>query len=283
MQKNPGTWAERTVAPENHVVKIPDDFWFDKAPEAGLDFVQAAAVPMGAYIAGDLWRRAQKLLAQKNSRCLIVGASGGLGTFLLQILKRNNEERAQKQQEQKIHVVAVCSGSNAETVKRLGAQEVVDYKLGGFGEQLSNTNTNNGAEKFDVVFDFVGGKDTEREAAKILRKGGKFITAVGPAKAVGDKVFTCCEFWGWAGGLTRRLLKSACCPCMVSFSYEMGGGMPPVSQKTFDETVVSSGARAEIAGGKAVPFSDEAALRAALRRVASRHPGGGRVVISMEG
>ena len=90
-----------------------------------------------------------------------------------------------------------------EKVRRLGADEVVDYHVGPFGSQLKDQ------PKFDVVFDFVGGKPVEQDAKRVMKKGAKFITACGPMAAVGDRQLSCCEWYGWACGLTCRLC--ACC------------------------------------------------------------------------
>jgi len=255
MQKNAGTWAEQTMAPEKDIVPIP--------AECDISFGQAAAVGMSAFVSGDMYKRAN-LSAKDHCRCLVVGASGGLGTFLLQLLSKHKESH--------LHIVAVCSGSNAEMVRRLGATEVVDYKIAPFGEQLAS------ADKFDVVFDFLGGMETERGAKQVLKRGGQFITAVGPRSGVGDRVLTCCEWHGWACGLMYRLMKSTCCSCCTKTKYALGGGMPPLKAADFNTVVVQAGIRAEIA--MEVPFV-EAPLREALRRVASRHPGG-KVVINME-
>ena len=88
-----------------------------------------------------------------------------------------------------LHFV-INAGRNADMVRRLGADEVVDYTQGPFGDQLA------GKEPFDVVFDFLGGADTERSAAGLLRRGGHFVTAVGPVavgRAVGRSV---CRYVG---------------------------------------------------------------------------------------
>ena len=92
---------------------------------------------MAAHVAYDMLKRATALPAT-GGRCLVLGASGGLGTVLLQLLRRRD-----------VYTAAVCSGANAETVQRLGAGEVVDYTSAPFAEQLAD------AEKFDVVFETV--------------------------------------------------------------------------------------------------------------------------------
>ena len=263
MQKNPGTWAEQTLAPEKDVVRIP--------AECDISFVEAAASGMAAFVAGDMYRRA-KLSSDYASRCLVVGASGGLGTFMLQLLNKHKGIPP--------HVVAVCSGANTGMVRRLGASDVVNYEIAPFGKQLE------GGDKFDVVFDFVGGTETEHGAAQVLKRGGKFITAVGPMQGLGDRLLSWCDWHSWACGLLYRVMKSSCCcsnngcccTCSSSFTYELGGGMPPLKADDFITTVVEAGARAQIA--MEVPFEEDS-LRAALRRVASRHPGG-KVVINME-
>lgn len=251
LQKNPGTWAEKTMAPETDVVPLPSD----------ISFVEGASIGMGAYISGDLFKRGGNKLKQNGGkkRILLIGASGGLGTILLKLLENDENEKT---------VVAVCSGSNVEMVKRLGAHEVIDYKKGTFGEQLCSS------EKFDIVYDYVGGKDTERSARKLLKNGGQFITAVGPLQGVGDKVLSCWEWTGWCCGLTCAM---TCSPCSRT-SYEMGGGMPPLKEADFNAVAVEAKIRAEIA--LELPFTEEA-VREGLKKVASRHAGG-KVVLNME-
>jgi len=255
VQKNAGTWAEQTSAPETDVVLIPEDF--------DISFVEAASVCMGAYIAGDIYKRGE-LPDKGDFRCLVVGASGGLGLILLQLLSKHSGAN--------LDVTAVCSGKNSESVRRNGAHHVIDYNIAPFDQQLKTE------KKFDVVFDFVGGVETETGVEKVLKRGGKFITACGPLAKVGDRKLSCCEWHGWCCGLLGRLLKSNFCCCCTSYRYEMGGGMPPMKQEDFDNFVVEKGIRAGI--GMEVPFTEDG-VREALRKTASRHAGG-KVVINME-
>lgn len=250
-KKMPGTWAEKTLAPEADVVPIPE----------GISFMDAAAVCMGAFVSGDMFKRAK---LSGGARCLVLGASGGLGTVLLKLLRNHKSAPP--------HIVAVCSGKNAEMVLRVGADEAVDYTKGPFGEQLADK------EKFDIVFDFVGGVDTERSALPLLWPGGQFITACGPMQYVGDRKLTCCEWTGWVCGIMKRVMCSSCCCCCTKAKYELAGGVPPLKAEDFNAAVLDAGARAEIA--LEVPFKEDQ-LREALRRVASRHTGG-KVVINFE-
>eukprot|EP01043_Picozoa_sp_COSAG02_P057508 COSAG02_NODE_6994_length_3237_cov_2.412046_1_plen_469_part_00 len=247
-KKMAGSWAEQTVSPENALVPLPAD----------LSFVEGAAIGMAAHVVGDMFNRANFPAAE--GRCLVIGASGGLGNVCLQLLRRRN-----------IHTVAVCSAANAETVRRLGADQAVDYTTAPFQEQLAD------APKFDVVFDFVGGSETQRSAVPLLTRGGQFITAVGPMQGIGDRKLSCCEWTGWACGLTGRLLGSCCLPCR-SYKYKMSMAMLPLNAQHFNTVVIEGNARGEIA--LEVPLS-QTAVRDALRQVASRHAGG-KVVINME-
>jgi alcohol dehydrogenase len=251
MEHQAGTWAEQTLAPESDVCLIGDD---------SMSFVDAAAVVMGAFVDFDMVKHAAIRLSG-GCRCLVLGASGALGTVMLQMLRNYKDKGG--------HVTAVCSGANAETCKRMGADEAIDYTAKPFGEQLA------GAEKFAVVFDFVGGKEVQRGAEPLLERGGLFITAVGGRQNVGDRKLTCGEFAGEACSL---LGKALCC-CGRKYKYVMSGAYPPLTSKIWQESVIESGARAAIADE--IPFA-EAPFREALRRVASHHPGGGRVVINME-
>jgi len=211
---------------------------------------------MGAFVCSDMLKNAAEALAASGCRCLVLGASGALGTVMLQLLRKH-----------KAHVTAVCSGGNAETVKRMGADEAVDYTAAeSFGEQLKS------AKGFNVVFDFVGGKEVERGAGPLLGPGGKYVTAVGGLQNIGDRQLSCGEWFGQ--------LLSIMCGCFSgrSYKYVMSGAYPPLKAEQWQAAAVEAGARAAIA--EEVPFA-EAPLRAALKRVASHHPGG-RVVINLE-
>lgn len=249
MKQLPGTWAEQTLAPEDHPVLMPPD----------MSFLDAASLGMGALVPGNMYKLAK---LPEGTRCLVLGASGGLGTVMLQLLRSHKAS-------QHLHVTAVCSAANAELVRRLGADEAVDYRKGPLGEQLAR------AEEFDVVFDFVGGAETERDAAALLRQGGQFITATGPMQGIGDRKLSCCEWTGWACSLTRRLA----CQCGCSkYKYEFSAAQMPVKSDAFNLVAVELGARAEIA--LEVPFAEKP-LREALKKVTSRTPGG-KVVINFE-
>ena len=137
-----GTWAEQTVALEHEVCLINDE---------NMSYVEAAAASMGAFVNGDMIKRAKSKLSAAGCRCLVVGASGALGTLMLQMLRNHNA-----------HVTAVCSSDNVEMVKKMGADVAVDYTSKPFSEQLVDK------EKFEVVFDFVGGKNVEIASSKII-------------------------------------------------------------------------------------------------------------------
>jgi len=112
----------------------------------------------------------QKKIQQK---VLIIGASGGLGTFAVQIAKNINNA----------HVTAICSGKNEELVKKLGADRIIDYTKEDFGVTLKQEEK----ESFDLVFDCIGGDEIYTKSIPILKTKGNFITVVGP-DPYGDNV-----------------------------------------------------------------------------------------------
>ena len=240
------------MVPEDEVVKIGDD---------GLSFVAAAATAMGAFVGHDMLRRAAPRLSS-GGRCLVLGASGALGTVLLQLL-RHREPAV-------VHVTAVCSGKNADAVRGAGAHEVVDYAVAPFATQLA------AAEQFDVAFDFVGGKEAERGAASLLAPGGVYVTAVGPVLHMGkDRKLSARETFASLGHILRKSLGCRCGG--ARYRYAMSQASPPLTAEAWRATALEAGARAVIA--EEVPFA-EAPIREALRRAASHHAGG-RLVINM--
>jgi NADPH:quinone reductase-like Zn-dependent oxidoreductase len=119
-----GAFAEYARASESKVVLKP----------AGLTFEQAAAVPVAALTA--LQGLRDKGRIQPGQRVLINGASGGVGTFAVQIAKSFGAE-----------VTGVCSTRNVELVRSLGADHVIDYTQEDFTK---------GTVRYDLVLDNVG-------------------------------------------------------------------------------------------------------------------------------
>lgn len=119
-----GACAEYALGTEKTLVAKP----------TGLTFVQAAAIPTSALAAQHGLRDAAKV--KPGQRVLINGASGGVGIYAVQIAKTLGA-----------HVTGVCSTGNVELVRRLGADEVIDYTTEDFVS---------GAKTYDVIFDNVG-------------------------------------------------------------------------------------------------------------------------------
>jgi NADPH:quinone reductase-like Zn-dependent oxidoreductase len=118
----------------------------------GLDFVPAAALPVAGGTALQALADVARLGA--GQRVLITGAAGGVGHFAVQVAKRLGS-----------HVVGVCSAGNAEFVRGLGADEVVDYARDDFTKR---------ADRFDVVFD-AAGVSSYTAARAVLTDTGCYI------------------------------------------------------------------------------------------------------------
>ena len=119
----------------------------------GIGYDDAAAVPYGAVTALAFLRDVARV--EPGDRVLIIGASGGVGRFAVQIARHLGA-----------HVTGVASGRNAAMVERLGANEVIDYTRVDY--------TDNG-ETYDVIFDTVRG-DGFRGARGSLSDGGRYVT-----------------------------------------------------------------------------------------------------------
>ena len=122
---------------------------------AGMSFEEGAAVCDGAIVALGFMRRAD---VRKGQKILVYGASGSIGTAGVQLAKHLGA-----------HVTAVCNTKNAELVKSLGADKVVDY--------LQEDFTKNG-ETYDVVFDAVG-KLSFRRCRRSLKPKGMYASTDG--------------------------------------------------------------------------------------------------------
>ncbi len=128
-----------------------------RARPANLTFEQAAAVPMAAQTALIGLRDAGQ--AKPGQKVLINGASGGVGTFAVQIAKALGAE-----------VTGVCSAKNIELVRSLGADHVIDYAQEDF--------TTRSKERYDMILDLVG-NHTLAECRRALTPNGFYGTTGG--------------------------------------------------------------------------------------------------------
>ncbi len=141
-----GSYAEYICLPQEWKHGVVD------FKPVNLSFKEAAALPIGAMTAMYLLEKGN---LNRGQNILIYGASGSVGSYAVQLAKQQGST-----------VTAVCSSSNFEMLKSVGADSLIDYKKNDYSLYKN---------KFDIVFDAVG-KTTKSKAKKVLSKGGKFVT-----------------------------------------------------------------------------------------------------------
>ena len=148
-----GTFAELAVVKETSLAARP----------GSLTFEEAGAVPLAALTALQGVRDSGGVKA--GQRILINGASGGVGTFAVQIARHLGAE-----------VTAVCSTRNVELVQELGADRVVDYTQ----EDFTRT-----GERYDVVFDLVANRSLTALRRALTPRGTLVLSGGGGGKVLG--------------------------------------------------------------------------------------------------
>ena len=141
------TYAEyKCMSEKEGLVKKPSN----------VSYEEAAAVAYGGIIAGHFIKKGN---IQSRQKVLIYGASGANGTTAVQLAKHYGAE-----------VTGVCSTTNLELVKSLGADTVIDYTK----EDLISR-----GERYDLIFDAVGRKKSSKlksQCKKVLTKNGKYMS-----------------------------------------------------------------------------------------------------------
>jgi len=143
-----GAFAEYVLIPEDRSIAAKPD---------NVSFEEAAAIPIAAVTALQALRDDGRLKA--GEKVLINGASGGVGTYAVQIAKALGAE-----------VHGVCSTRNVDMVRSLGASHVFDYK---------NENYTESENKYDLIVDMVGSQSLT-ENRRVLKPQGRMVLVGGP-------------------------------------------------------------------------------------------------------
>ncbi len=143
-----GAFAEYVVIPEDRAIAVKPD---------NVSFEAAAAVPIAAVTALQALRDSGRL--KSGEKVLINGASGGVGTYAVQIAKSLGAE-----------VHGVCSTRNVDMVRALGADHVFDYKTENYTESDN---------EYDVIIDMVGNHSLTANR-RVLKPKGRMVLVGGP-------------------------------------------------------------------------------------------------------
>jgi NADPH2:quinone reductase len=149
-QGGQGSYAEYLPVPADRVATIPDE----------LSLEQAAVLPVAALTAWQALHDKGRGHLQPGQAVLINGGAGGVGTFAVQFARLCGAR-----------VAATCSAANADYVRGLGAELVIDYRRGRLPEAIAGWATGG----VDLLVDAVG-PDSLPEVSRLVRPGGRLVS-----------------------------------------------------------------------------------------------------------
>lgn len=192
-----GTLAEYVIARAGTFAPMGD----------GLDFDHAAAMPIAALTSLQALRDLARL--GRDDAVLVHGASGGVGTFAVQIARRASAR-----------VTTTSSEANLALCRELGSQEALDYRTGEHARS---------GERFRVVFDVMGNLGFAR-ARRLLVPGGVYVSTVPSARLALDILAS--RFGSRRAALV--VVKSRPADLATLSSWVRDGSLRPVIDRTFD-------------------------------------------------
>ncbi len=153
-----GAWSDHMVVSETGLVLKPASVSMTDAGGVGVAAITALqGLRRGGLVAPLTWGPSE--VEPMRPRVLIIGASGGVGTFAVQIAKLLGA-----------HVTAVTSTRNLDLVARLGADDVIDY---------TTTEVTHGLARFDLIVELAGNR-RRRDLARILTPTGTLVACGAP-------------------------------------------------------------------------------------------------------
>ncbi|MFL5543857.1 MAG: NAD(P)-dependent alcohol dehydrogenase [Gemmatimonadaceae bacterium] len=207
-----GSFAEYVSVPEQMLALKPRNVTFE----------QAAGVPVAGLTALQGLRNHGRV--QPGQKVLINGASGGIGTFAVQIAKGFGAI-----------VTGVCNTANVDMVRQIGADHVIDY---------TQENFTTGAERYDVILDIVGSQSW-RACRRVLAAHGRYVLAGGPP-ARGLRLVLLAPFT--RGRLVMFIARAKLDDLNVMREYMEEGHLAPIVDRTYKLGEIADAVRYVAAG-----------------------------------
>jgi len=196
-----GAFAEYAAVPAKGLAPMP----------AGASFEEAAALPVAALTALQGLRDVGKIAAGK--RVLVNGASGGVGTYAVQIAKAFGAE-----------VTAVCSTRNVEQARALGADHVIDYTKENFTQS---------GQQYDLIL-AANGYHSLGDYKRALAPGGIYVMVGGKTRQIFDVILL--GWWYSRGGdkkLANVMARSSVPDLLVINELVESGKVKPAIDRTY--------------------------------------------------
>ena len=228
-------------------------------PKQGATLVEASALPSSALSALLAVKRHVKM----GDRVLVLGGSGGVGTFLIQIAKNSN-------------AFVAATSTDTELLATLGADKVINYQVSNWWEDEELLSS----DPFDLIVDLAVGRDAwvKAKQSKLLKTSGKFLAFTSDTPLL--EIHTYWQALKIVGRYEWRMMTTRLSPFSPRYIWHNGLGVNPGLLAEVAKMVEDGSVKVVLDRDSPLPFTEDGVKRGF--HIMQKRSGHGKIVVSMD-